>query len=1073
MVVFTVLGVLGLFSYSSLKYELLPKMTPPVISVITQYPGASPSEVENSVTRKIEDVVSSLERVQTVRSNSSEGVSVVIVEFTQDADIDQMVQDAQRRTQAIVENLPEDAKTPTIFKFAIDELPILQLAVTANIENKKFYQLVKDQIQPRINKVPGVGQLTLIGGEEREIRVNVNPDKLRAYNLSLMQVVGALQSSNLDFPTGNVKDKDNQLIVRVAGKVQDLEQMKSLVISRTPTGGNILLSDIAEVQDGIKEITKINRLNGVSSIGLALQKQSDANAVEVSKLVRAELAKIEGQYKDINLKFDIGADTTEFTIDAADAVIHDLELAVVLVAFVMLVFLHSLRSALIVMVSIPASLVSTMLGMYLLDFSLNLMTLLALSLVIGILVDDSIVVLENIHRHLEMGKDKRKAALDGRNEIGFTALSITLVDVVVFFPLALQTGIIGNIMREFSLVVVISTLMSLVVSFTITPVLASRFAKHTHLTNATLGGRLALGFEHVYGKLVDAYGDLLAWCIKRWYHGLLVGVIALGALFGSFALVAMGLIGGEFITKADRGEFAVQFELGTGVSIEYTNDVVREMENTLLKLPYVAKIATRVGTTNSGLLNAASANIAEMTVTLKPKEQRTISTSQVQRQIREMLVKIPGVKGQVRDIGIFGSADEAPLQLSLIGINRDSIAVAANRVQAALESIKGATDIDFSSENGKPELLVDIDRTKMAQYGLAISDVGSVLRTALTGYDGSKYRDGDSEYDIRVSFDRFDRTNAENIKELTFLSPANGRLARLDQFAVVRQSSGPSKLERRDRLPALTINANVMGRPNGDVGNELEKLIQTDPKYKLPAGVEFAWEGQIKNQRESNSSMGLAFIVSILFVYLIMVALYDSYVYPLVVLFSIPLAMIGALLALAMSMSTINIFTMLGIVMLIGLVAKNAILLVDFTNHRKAEGLSTREALIESGRDRLRPILMTTLAMAIGMLPIALATGAGAEWKKGLAWALIGGLTSSMFLTLLVVPVVYLFFDRILEKLGIKTGYSDEVTEAIGAKVQLNLGPEASVAFGAPAVAPEPVRAEASASEPASEMLQK
>ncbi|TAE53947.1 MAG: efflux RND transporter permease subunit, partial [Bacteroidetes bacterium] len=477
VVLFSILTLLGIYGYNQLSYELLPKFSAPVVAITTLYPGASPAEVENTVTKTIEDAVSSLENISSVRATSRENASIVVVELEQGADIDKSLQDAQRKINAVVAFLPEDALTPSLNKFSIDELPVIQIAATADLSPTEFYDLIKDRVEPSLARAPGVAQVTLIGGEEREIRVNVNPEKLRQYRLSILQVSQALKAANLDFPTGKIKDEERQVLIRLSGKFTNLEEVRNLVISRNPqTGSPVFLREIAEVEDTQKEVEKVARLNGVNAVGISIQKQSDANGVSLSKAVREELTNLEKIYEDKNLKFNIASDASEFTIEAANSVIEDIALAVALVALVMLVFLHSIRNAFIVMLAIPASLVATFFAMYIFDFTMNLMTLLAISLVVGILVDDSIVVLENIYRHLEMGKDRRTAALDGRNEIGFTALSITLVDVVVFFPLALLDGLIANIMRQFALVVVFSTLMSLLVSFTLTPWLSSRLS---------------------------------------------------------------------------------------------------------------------------------------------------------------------------------------------------------------------------------------------------------------------------------------------------------------------------------------------------------------------------------------------------------------------------------------------------------------------------------------------------------------------------------------------------------------------------------------------------------------------
>lgn len=1016
VVIFAVLGVLGLLSLTQLNYELLPKMENPIVTITTAYPGASPNEVENTVSKPIEDAVSGIDKVKTIRTTSQEGFSFVMVEFDQAAKIDVALQDAQRKIGEVVPRFPVEVKTPTLAKFALDELPILRVGMASDLPDREFYQLLKDRIKPLLSKVPGVGQIVIVGGEEREIGVNIDAERLRSYGLSLNQVTGAIRAGNLDFPTGKIEDADGEYIVRVAGKFESVEGLKTLVVGRSKAGGEVRLSDVADVVDGSGDMSTVSRINGKSSVVVNVIKQNDANAVDVSRLVRDEFDKLKKEYSGINLAVEIAADGSTFTLDAAKAVQTDLLIAVCLVALVMLIFLHSVRNSFIVMIAIPASLVSTFIAMYVFDFSLNLMTLLGLSLVVGILVDDSIVVLENIYRHLEMGADKRTAAIRGRNEIGFTALSITLVDVVVFLPLSLTSGLVGNILREFAVVVVVSTLLSLLVSFTITPVLASRISKLKPLTKNSLMGRFGLWFERMYDRFRDAYGNILKWTMARWWHAAAVGASAFVMLMGSFALLGMGFVGFEFITQADRGEFAISIELPPGTSLDSTNMITRSIEEKVMKLPDVERVLTNVGVANEGLLGQPQASAAELNVTLVPKEDRSFSTDEVGETIKGIAMAYPGVKARYNPIGIFGTANQTPIQIIVSGPTDSSVRTTANLVAAILDSIPGATDIRLSSEAGQPETRVELDRQKMAALGLTVADVGATLRVALSGDDEAKYRDGKDEYTIRVRLDQFDRSRTENLERLAFMNRDRQQIE-LKQFADVVQTTGLTRLQRKDRNSAVTVFAQAIGVPSGTIGQQFQQRIAN---ARVPEGITFAYDGDLRNQQETGGSMGIAFLVGLLFVYLVMVALYNSYLYPLVVLFSIPLAMIGALLALALSAKSLSFFSILGMVMLMGLVAKNAILLVDFTNRLRAEGLSIRQALFEAGRERLRPILMTTLTMIFGMLPIAVSAAAGAEWKSGLAWALIGGLTSSMFLTLLVIPVVYWTFASIQDWLASK-----------------------------------------------------
>jgi HAE1 family hydrophobic/amphiphilic exporter-1 len=1011
IVLFTVLILGGLLSYTSLNYELLPKFSPSVVSVTTIYPGASPSEVENTVSRKIEDAVSSMENIKKVETKSYESLSLVTITLKNGTDVDYALNDAQRKVNAILKDLPDEVDPPSLNKFSLDDLPVVTLSATSKLEEAAFYDLIDKRISPIISRVPGVAQINLIGGQEREIQVNLNSAKMEAYGLSVLQVQQAILSSNLDFPTGSVQTRDQDILIRLAGKFKSVDELRNLVIRQTAVGGQVRLSDVADVQDGQKETEKIARVDQNSAIVMQVLKQSDANAVSVSEGIQEIIKQIQLDYASTGLKLDMANDSSVYTLQSANAVIFDLVLAIILVAVVMLFFLHSVRNAVIVMVAIPASLIATFIGMSLLGYSLNLMSLLGLSLVVGILVDDAIVVLENIYRHMEMGKNKVRAAYDATKEIGFTVLSITLVIVVVFIPIALSTGLVADILREFCVTVAIATLLSLLSSFTIVPWLSSRFGKLEHITGKTLFGKLIVGFEKALAKFTDFITSILKWSL---HHKKTTLAIVLALLVSSFALIGGGFIGTEFFAKSDRGEFLVQIEMPKDVSIEQTNLATQKAENFLRSKPEVTRMVTTVGQSSEGMgASQSTAYKAEISVQLVERNHREddsyVYAAKVKRELEKELV---GVKVKTVPVSIMGTAERAPLALVVTGPQLDSVMQFAELAQQKLAAIKGATEIKLSVEAGNPEISVNVDRDKMAALGLTLQNVGATMQTAFSGNTDGKFRAGEYEYDINIKLDQFDRKSAADVSNLLFVND-KGENIRLSQFATIQESAGPSMLERRDKSTSVTVQAQSVGRPTGTIAAEWEASLEG---LARPTGVSYVWGGDMENQTEGFGSLGIALIAAVVLVYLIMVALYNSFVYPFVVLFSIPLSIIGALLALALTNNSLNIFTILGLIMLIGLVAKNAIILVDFTNQRKAEGVSTYNALIQANHARLRPILMTTIAMVIGMLPIALASGAGAEWKNGLAWVIIGGLLSSLFLTLIVVPVMYDIFDKLIRR---------------------------------------------------------
>lgn len=1014
IVFFAVIAFLGVAGYFSLPIELVPKFNPPIITIITVYPGASPSEVENAVSKPIEDAISSLEGIDQVQVASNENTSFITVELNQDVDIDQAVQELQRKINQIQSTFPREVRPPVINKFALDELPVVRLGVSADVSGTAFFDLIKNRIAPELSQIKGVAQVSILGGEEREIKINLNSSRLEQYSLTLLQVSQAVQTANLDFPTGKVTDEQGQLRIRLAGKFHSLDEVRNLVVGKNKMGSSIFLKDVAEVQDGAREREVICRTNGQPAVGITIRKQGDANAVEMADLVLEKITALEKSYDDYGLHFQVVGNSSTFTRKATDAVLEDLMIAVGLVALVMLLFLHSLRNATIVLVSIPVSIVSTFAIMQLLGYSLNLMSLLGLSLAIGILVDDAIVVIENIYRHLEMGKNKVQASYDGRMEIGFTAVSITLIDVVVFLPIIFTVGLVPNLLRQFCVVVLSSTLMSLLVSFTLVPWLTSRFGKLHRFQDNALSGKIVLGFERLLDKVSDGFVWLLRQALKnartRWTT---IGLAVL-LMCASFLLLSEGYIGNAFFEQGERGEFLVQLDLPKDASLAQTDALTKRVEEWLAKQPAVLRTYTTVGTNNKSY-GVNLAYLSEIHVFLKPLgPERPLLTPVFARQIKVKLEEqIAGANIKTSAIDIMGLTF-SPIEIMLNGPNLDSLMVKADEVKHIMAEVPGCVEIERSVEGGNPEIKVDVNRRRLADNGLTMAQVGLTLQTAFSGNTDAKFRDGAYEYPIRISLDAFDRRNADAIRNLSFVNPLGNTLY-LRQFADVREGTAPTRLERRDRLPSVMVSAQVIGRPNGSVSRDIKKRLDS---LSMPTGAYIKYGGDLKRQEQGIGTMGFALWTSIILVYLIMVALYDNWVYPMVVLFTIPLSMIGAFLALALAKENLTVFTGLGLLMLVGLVGKNAILVVDFATDLRRRGTPLKEALYQATKLRFRPVLMTNIAMVIGLLPIALAQGAGADWKNGLAWAIIGGLNSSMVLSLVVVPVVYWLFDALLEKLG-------------------------------------------------------
>lgn len=902
IVLFSVFTLAGIIGYKNLSYELMPDFNQPVVVVKTMYPGAEPLEVETSVSRKIEDALSNLEGVDYLVTKSLPNASIIIANLRYGTDLDKTMQDAQRYIDNIRKDLPADILSPEMSKVSPNDLPIMSVSAMSNLPPTVFYQKMKDDFLPQIQQLKGVAEITLLGGEEREIQVKVDPERLRYHRLAISQVVEAINRSGLDLPAGKVQTTAENNSVRLTGKFRSIDDIGAVQISMPSPGSPVYVREVAVVVDGIREVTSLNRYNGKNGIGLLLKKQGDANAVDVSRLVREKFAEIEQRHQQDGVTFIVADDSTDNTIAAVNSVVFDLILAVVLVALVMLLFLRSFRNSLIVLVAIPTSLVTAFAVMWLLGYTLNLMTLLAMSLIIGILVDDATVVLENIQRHLDMRKDRRKAALEGRMEIGFSALSITLVDVVVFLPILFLQVFVADMLKQFSVVVVTSTLTSLLVSFTLTPWLASRIGKSEELKPTNSFNRFLIWFEVQLDRFTEGYGRQLEWVLK---HKLIFAgfVLLLFALTG--AVMKQGIIGKELIATGDQGKFRLNLEFDKNTSLQQNNLVSLDIERVILGYPEVSTVFSNIGgpSTGIGSLGVGAANKTEFTVQLKPAHERNgIATEAFMKILREDLrEQFPGINYSMAALGLIPRS--APIEITLSGSDPEEVMTAGRDLKRIIEDIPGADNVRLSVEEGSPEFKVAPDQDRMQRFGLNTAFVGINLRTSLTGNDDATLTEHGTEYPVRVWLDDFDRKNYEDVRRLAIVNPM-GVAVQVSQFADVTQDNSPSLLERKDRQPSVTLTAEALGRPSGTVADDVVAWVDDNP---LPDGVEMAWGSDIKRQNDSFGALGSVLIISFILIYLIMVALYDSFVYPFVVLFSIPVATIGAFLALNLSLSHLSL----------------------------------------------------------------------------------------------------------------------------------------------------------------------
>jgi len=1001
--IFAALGVLGIFSYSNMGTDLLPKMDWPMVFVSIVYPGAGPKEIETEISKPVEEALSSLNGLKSLRTFSNENVSFALVEFNMNVDPNVAMNDVERKVNEIKMNLPKDILQPQIVKNDMNSLPILRLAVTAEMEPVELFQFIKDKIKARIEQVPGVSTVTIVGGKEREIRVEIDNDKLKANNLSIPQVTQIIGASNIDFPTGKILGEKQNYIVRLEGKYKDLETIRNTIVA-TSASGQIKVKDIANVYDSFKEDFSISRLNGQQGIGMIIQKASDANAIKTADNIAKVMKKVEEEFKNNKLKFTISQDLTQFTRKSLNDVMVDLGLAIMMVAIVLFFFLHNFKNSLIVILSIPTSLLSAFIMMYIFGFTLNLITLMALTLVIGILVDDSIVVIENIHRHTEKGEDSKTAAIKGRNEIGMAAIAITLVDVVVFLPIALLTGMVGKIFREFALTVVSSTLFSLFVSFTLTPMLASRWSKLVVYSKNSFMKRFTNKFDEVEKKVANSYKGLLTWALG---HRKTVVLSSIGLLFLGLSFIPLGLIGTEFMSELDRGEFALSLEMPQGTSIAETNNATLAIENMIKADPEVERYYTVIGRNEGAWGDEMRSYKSQLQIKLVSKDKRR-KTNEIIDEFLNKAHTIPGIKATAALIGMWGTADESAVWIEVRGTDLETLIPASEKIQDIVTKTKSTRDIKSSWEEGQPELKVVIDRAKCAMYNLSLGEVAVAMRNAYEGDITSKYKDGDTQYDIRILLSKINRQNPDNVANINIMNRF-GQQFKLSDVATIYFGKGPSQIQRKDRYRVVSITANLdNSRPLGDVINEIQDKIA---KTELPPGVTIHYAGAAEDMVTMMTDMLMAIGFAILFMYMIMVSLYESYIYPFVIMFSVPVALFGAMMGLMLTNLNLNMFSMIGILLAIGLVAKNGILLVDYTNTLRSRGLSMKEALLEAGATRLRPIVMTTVTMVMGMSPLLIGRGGAGDMRKGIAAVVIGALISSTMLTLALIPVVYSIFE--------------------------------------------------------------
>jgi HAE1 family hydrophobic/amphiphilic exporter-1 len=1008
------LVIMGAVSYTFLKVDRLPPISIPFVSVNVSYPGATAQDVELLITQPLENAVSGMAGVNSITSTSSEGSSSVNVQLADGTDANTAALEVERRVSAIRNRLPADAGDPRVNKADPNAFPIMNVALTGGSLDS-LYQVANDQFVPLLQSIEGVATVNISGGLQREVQIRVDYAKLSAYAITVQQLSSALTAANVNAPVGSLQQGATIVNARVMGAPRSIDQLASLVITQT-SGGPILLRDVSTVAEVYKTQTQIQRLNGQEAVGLSIVKQSDANALEVADNIRVGLRRLQALLPS-DTQILITNDTSVFTRASLDAIQHDLLLSVLLVGGVMLLFLHAWRHTVIVLLAIPTSLVSTFLVMYALGFSLNIMSLMALALMIGILVDDSIVVLENIHRHLQLGENPFTAALNGRGEIGLAAIAITLADVVVYTPIAFVSGVLGQLFRQYGLTIVAATLFSLLISFTLTPMLASRWLRHDEKTSNGPFARFGRWWDYHFERLGHAVASTVPTAVRLRWLVMLGSVILVAA---AVAMVPLGLIPSEYAPEEDDSNFNVNMSTPPGTPLDVSNRAALQLETALMNIPEVQYVFTSVSGGGGGF--GGGGGRASFAVQVLPKQQRERSVFQIMDEVRTLGRGIPGVnvnagiQSPLGGGGGFGGGGTSSINLQLAGPNLDTLTQVSEQVQVALSTVPNLTDIRNTSEQGTPELHIVLDRARMAQLGVTSQQVASALRTTISGSLVTELRpDGQAQKDVTLMASETDRLNLTNMSAIPVAVTGGGAgstsapsVVTLGQIATVQPGTGPIRIQRVDRNRTMTLTGTASGRALGDVAKDVQAVVRS---LELPAGYTVQVRGGVQQLNNSFTTLGQALILSVILEYMLLVALYESWFYPIVLILGVPLGIVGALLGLFITHNTLNIFSIIGLIMAVGLVAKTGILLVDFTNTLRKRGVPRTEALAEAARVRLRPILMTTATMSFGMLPLALKLEPGAESRAPMAVVVIGGLLSSTLLAVLVTPSLYTLLD--------------------------------------------------------------
>ena len=1002
--------ILGLFSFYRIGVELLPSINIPYVTVTVKYPGAGAQEIEQNVIKPLENSLSSLSNLRHMTAVARPEQARITLEFEFWANLDTAAIDTSQYVNRALSNLPDGIETPTVIKRDVDALPIMDISILSNKPLGEVYTKANDSFVETIQRAPGVSDVEVYGGRDKEVAVEVDKAKLKYFNLSVAEIVKRIKAENVLNPAGSLFHGQTETNVRLTSQFTSPEELASIHIN-TNKGVAVPLSTLADVKEQDQRVTSYARTNGTDVVSMSVYKNSKANVVDTAKAVRTQLDQLRQDYPDY--QFLIITDTSTYVQQALTNTLEALIEGLFTTGLVLYLFLRSWKSSLAVLIAIPTSLITTFFMIYMAGFTFNMLSLMGMSLCIGILVDDSIVVLENIQRHLKQGKPADVAAEEGRNEIGTAAIAITLCDVVVFLPIAFMQGMTGQFFRQFGLTIVFATLCSLMVSFTLTPMLASQFYKHGLLEPK---GRMWDYFDAKGDYILEVYEGVLRWSFKN-TKKIIVGVSL--TLLGALSLYwPFGFIGGEYMPKTDEGSFRISTQFPVGQSIETTNAKVREVENYLMQLPEVVNYLSRVG--------QPSGSTGFVTVQLVDKDKRQDDIWAITDKVRSFLRKkypdaviqvnatqnsMPGVSGGSGTGG--GAGNSSPLQIEISGPTLEKVVAASYKVQDNLEKMGNVKDIRSSYTEGSPEYAVTVDRQRLRYFNVTTENVDNAFSNAITGVKAGYFTNDPSNDDqdtqIYVRYKGANSFKASDLRSIP-ITTKNNTVIDLGNVANITYGSSPVMLRRVDKRESINISANF---DNDSLQNIIKTISTQIPSSSLGEGVNYRFIGQADNMATTFTEMGQAIGLSLILVYILLAVLYESLSTPIIRMFSLPFGLIGSFLFLAFTRNTINLYSLLGLLVMDGLVAKNGTLLLDYALTLIHRGEGPEVAIVESAKVRLRPIFMTTITMITGMLPTALALTPGSETRVSMAWVVIGGLISSTFFTLIAIPLIFLWFDRL------------------------------------------------------------